>query len=95
MSLASAFLLNQVEDVSGDFAALKNAFSQAANLTEFDAAGMLCWKRNARKPRLVFNQFVAPYEEAKAWEFPPEYAENPETPLALSSRTGCSAPGNF
>lgn len=78
--------INGSQDVSTDFGQLENVWFVANRMTEFDPAtgsGVLEWKRYQRKPRLAFNQIVAPLEPATAWEFPPEYGEASLLPFAL------------
>lgn len=87
MSHLQSSLLNQAVDASLDFEDLANTFFHAQSVSAFDpqrAEGTLRWVRRARKPRLAFNQGSAPYEDSKAWEFPPEYGQDTETPMSLS-----------
>lgn len=87
MSGATGRLLNQPLDISSECERLENAFFLGHRLAAFDPAagiGRLEWKRYARKPRMAFDQVVAPFEEAKAWEFPPVYAQDPALPFEVS-----------
>ena len=87
MSETSSSVLNQAVDVSGEFGKLENTCFVAADVVAFDPAsgkGTLRWKRHSRKPRLAFDQVVVPLEETKAWEFPPEYEQDPVLPFELS-----------
>src|SRR5512146_528815 len=87
MSQDHAGMLNQPLDVGRDFLDLDNLYFTAAKLAEFDAAsgaGTLVWQRQARKPRMAFNQIVAPFEPVPAWEFPPEYPGDFTLPLQVS-----------
>ncbi len=80
-------VLNKAVDVSEEFARLENHSFIAANVTAFDPVsgqGTLCWKRHGRKTRMAFDQIVVPLEEAKAWEFPPEYPQDPALPFDIS-----------
>jgi len=87
MSTPMANVLNQPLDVSEEFARLENQWFIATESVAFDPAngqGTLRWKRHSRKPRLAFDQIVLPLEETKAWEFPPEYDQDPALSLAIS-----------
>jgi len=78
--------LNHPLDVSEDFSRLENTWFIANRALEFDAAtcaGQLEWKRYQRKPRMAFNQVVAPLEASKPWEFPPEYGDEQASLFSL------------
>ena len=78
--------INHPRDVSTDFGQLENAWFIASQLEKFVPAtgeGFLKWKRFQRKPRLAFNQIAALLEPVKAWEFPPEYGEDPALPFSM------------
>jgi len=80
-------LLNAPQDVSRAFMRGENTYFCSNRLTGFDAEtgrGSIEWKRYARKVRMAFNQGSMPFEESGAWEFPPQYAQNPSLPFAVS-----------
>ena len=79
-------LLNQPVDISGEFGRIENTVFLGNRLTRFDATagtGLLEWKRHARKPRMAFDQVVAPFEESQSWEFPPVYGQDPALPFEI------------
>jgi alpha-D-xyloside xylohydrolase len=78
--------INDPQDVSVDFGQIENRWFIANRLREFDpqtGCGLLEWTRHQRKPRLAFNQIIAPLEPTSAWEFPPEYGEESVLPFSL------------
>ena len=88
--MSESHVLNKPVDPSESFADLQNHCFAADTLADFDAAtgrGSLGWKRFARKPRMAFGQVVLPLEAAKAWEFPPEYPQDPSLPFEISCIT--------
>lgn len=87
MSESNCKVLNQAVDVSAEFGKLENQFFVANDVVTLDPVsgkGTLRWKRHSRKPRLAFDQIVVPLEEAKSWEFPPEYEQDPVLPFEIA-----------
>ncbi|MEI8242263.1 MAG: TIM-barrel domain-containing protein [bacterium] len=73
-------------DISDEFGQIENTFFLGNRITEFDVAtgsGLVEWKRYARKPRMAFDQVVAPFESSPAWEFPPVYGQDPALPFEV------------
>lgn len=86
MSTKTATLLNQPVDISDAFECIENTLFLGHRLTAFDVAtgcGRVEWKRYARKPRMAFDQVVAPFEPSPAWEFPPVYGQDPALPFEV------------
>ena len=87
MNLKNRVYMGQTVDMSEPFYTLGNTHFNAAALTRFDEkslCGSLKAQKCARKGRMSFNTFNAPFETSTAWTFPAAYAEEPLFPFALS-----------
>ena len=82
-------MLNDLVDVSQEYARVQNSFFIADRLTAFDPAtgeGTLRWRRDLRGSRLAFDHANFPFKGADdSGTFPEaEYPRDPELPLAVS-----------
>lgn len=88
MKIQNYDYLNEVIDVSEQFATLGNIHFSAQSLEDFDpekGRGRIRYARYERKGRMSFNLFNTPFERSKSWNFPPAYKDAPEYPLELTA----------
>ena len=79
-------VLNKEVDVSREFRLRENAYFLAMRAVEFDpqsGRGRIEWLQHRRNIHYLLNQVTMPYEEKRAWEYPPDYPESPVLPFAL------------
>ncbi len=79
--------LNGETDISNSFKLLESQYFQGQEAIQFDAesqSGKLQWVRANRKSRMAFNKIDYFFEPSQMWEFPPDYAQSPETPFKIS-----------
>ena len=87
MTPTTGRVLNQPFDISCEAESLANTYFLGNQVSAFDSAtgtGLLQWQRYGRKPRMAFDQIAIPFEATPAWEFPPEYAQDPALPFEIS-----------
>ena len=80
-------LLNDLVDISPDFASYTNAYYVADSLASFDAVtgtGSVSWQRHQRFPRIAFNNMEAILRPFEGVVFPEkEYETNPALPFSI------------
>ena len=87
MNLKNRPYMGQPMDMSEPFYTLGNTHYNAVALEDFNGenlSGLIKTQKCARKTRMSFNTFNAPFETSTAWTFPAAYSEEPAFPFKLS-----------